>query len=504
MPELNMDRHGTCPEDPGHAGLLHNGGVYPGMTPPSPLPTHPLAGLARMPAGQPALCWPGGAVSAGALRADIERLAATVDSLRGRGPVAVIAASRRRLVTGVLAVLATGRPALVLDPLRADLHDCLAQCRPDAALVDGEVDLPASLAQAPLEATGEPSARSAPRTTVAGQGHTHDAPALLVPTSGTGGATRIVMLDAAALNAHVLASSQVLPAFGAADRWLICLPMGSIGALAALWRVYARGGTLAVLDCGFDAVAARAMMAEGASHVSVVPAMIDALVDIEAPPPRGLRCLLSGGGPLSMTQAEQALAQGWPLWQGWGMTETASHVAAGPVEDDWRPGIVGRPLPGVAVEITGEDRRLRIGGPMLMAGYATPDLRPGHGLDENGALVTGDAGEWLADGRLRILGRADGVIVTAGVNVHPEAVEARFAECPGAGDLAITAREDPRWGSVLVALYTGPAEAAGLLTWSRAHLPSAWRPREFRRVSALPRNSMGKLHRHALAALLRP
>lgn len=468
----------------------------------------PIAGLEAMHAEAPAMVWAGGACSAAQLRTEIASMAARCHSLGTPGsPLAIVSASRRRLLVGVLAALSAGRPALPLDPARPDLDACLHACEPGGALADQAIGLPSRLPRSDLNAAsrgGSPAARGPGACSSPIDG---DEPALLVPTSGTSGNARVAMLSAAALDAHVAASRQALPPFAAGDCWLVCLPFTSIGALAAVWRIYSAGGCLALLDGSFDAAAARALMANGVSHISLVPAMLDALVEVDAPPPRGLRCVLSGGGPLSAAQAELARALGWPLWQGWGMTETASHVAVGPVDPEWTPGVVGHPLPGVTIDsvadpVTG-DGRLRIAGPMLMGGYAQPGLAPGVGLDEAGRLLTGDAGEWLPDGRLQILGRADGVIVTGGVNVHPEAVEARFAECPEAGEVALTARPDPRWGSVLVALYTGSADADTLADWARKALPGAWRPREFRRVATLPRNAMGKLLRAQLAELLR-
>ncbi len=453
-----------------------------------------------MPPDQPALAWPGGRRTAAALLDDISVLAARAATLSDdeAAPLAIISASRPRLVAGVLAALALGRPALPLDPTRADLAGLLATCAPAGALRDADISLPVTLPSAEL-ATGTTAATTAIWRQTRRWPMDSGAAALLVPTSGTGGPPRIAMLTATALEAHVAASSRLLPPFSADDRWLVCLPMASIGGLAAMWRVYSRGGALAVLESGFDAFGARTLMAEGASHVSLVPAMLDAIADVqEVAPPRGLRCLLTGGGPLSEPQAARARTLGWPLWQGWGMTESASHVAAGPVDAHWTPGVVGRPLPGVSVDSAGHDGPLRIGGPMLMSGYARPGLRPGDGLDAQGRFVTGDTGEWLPDGRLRILGRADDVIVTGGVNVHPEGIEARFAQCRGAGEVAITARPDARWGSVLVALYTGQATPGQLAAWARAELPGHWRPREFRRVTALPRNAMGKLRRSEL------
>lgn len=488
---------------PSQSRVFHNGRVSSSSPQTAAHLAGPIAGLANMPPDQWALAWPGGGRTAASLRHEIGVLAARAAALAPEDdrPLAIVSASRPRMAIGVLAALALGRPALPLDPTRTDLETLLAACPPAGALVDADVNLPQALPSAGLAVVGgieTPAAWPQANKPLLRA----NAPALLAPTSGTGGQARIAMLTAAALDAHVAASSRRLPEFTAVDRWLVCLPMTSIGALAAMWRVYSRGGSLAVLEHGFDARAVRVLMAEGASHVSLVPAMLDAVAAVaDVAPPRGLRCLLSGGGPLSTVQAVRIRSLGWPLWQGWGMTESASHVAAGPVDEHWTPGVVGHPLPGVTVAQSGADARLRIGGPMLMSGYAHPGLVPGTGLDDHGRVVTGDTGEWLPDGRLRILGRADDVIVTGGVNVHPEGIEARFAQCPEAGEVAITGRPDARWGHVLVALYTGPAAPEQLAAWARAALPGSWRPREFTRVPALPRNAMGKLQRAALTAL---
>ncbi|HUG98600.1 MAG TPA: AMP-binding protein [Gammaproteobacteria bacterium] len=449
----------------------------------------PVARLARCPASAPALAWPGGAMDYGRLRA---RVAALAGEAAGRGapdsPVAIISGSRINVALGVLAALRLGRPALPLDAARPDLEACLAACAPGAVLGDEAFAAAAAPPGATTRTLTRPAA-SARRC------------ALLVATSGTHGPARVAMLSAAALDAHVAASAAVLPPLAAGDRWLVCLPMTSIGALAALWRTLSAGACLVLLE-RFDAESARREMAAGVSHASVVPAMLAPLCSVAAPPPRGLRCLLSGGGALSARGADAARACGWPHWHGWGMTETASHVAVGLVDADWREGIVGRPLPGVALAVDDARGRITIGGPMLMSGYASPGLAPGAGLLPDGRLLSGDLGEWLADGRLRMLGRADDVIVTGGVNVHPEAVEEALGPCPDVGEVAVTARPDVRWGTVLVALYTGPTEPAALEAWARKHLPSASRPRLFRRVPALPRNAMGKLLRGELPALL--
>jgi o-succinylbenzoate---CoA ligase len=458
-----------------------------------------FAALRLWPAGARALAWPGGAMSYGDLRARSGALARVAAGLGAPGsPLVIASGTRLNTVLGLLAALRLGRPALALDPARRDVAACLAACRPGGVLADEGIELPESLPRADFAGRRTAPARIASIALPAGAASDI---ALLVPTSGTAGTTRIAMLTARAMDAHVAASGRVLPPIGPGDRWLVCLPMTTIGGIAALWRTLTAGACLGFLE-SFDADAARLLMGEGATHVSVVPAMLAPLAACRAsPPPRGLRCLLSGGGALPGQAAAAALEEGWPLWSGWGMTESASHVAVGPVDGAWREGIVGRPLPGVALDVAAARGQLSVAGPMLMSGYARPGLVPGVGLETDGRFVTSDLGERLPDGRLCVLGRADDVIVTGGVNVHPQGVEAVLAACAGAGDVAVTGRPDERWGMALVALYTGSATAAALAACARERLASAACPREFLRVRRLPRNAMGKLLRAELPGL---
>jgi O-succinylbenzoic acid--CoA ligase len=138
---------------------------------------------------------------------------------------------------------------------------------------------------------------------------------------------------------------------------------------------------------------------------------------------------------------------------------------------------------------------------MIMAGYANPRRQSGDGLSADGWLTTSDLACHTPDGTLRVLGRADEVLVIGGVNVLPAQVERRLAAAPGIGEVAVAGVPEPVWGHRLVACYTGPAEPAGLDAWCRAHLPGAERPRGFRRVPRLPLLASGKLDRGALAVL---
>jgi hypothetical protein len=88
--------------------------------------------------------------------------------------------------------------------------------------------------------------------------------------------------------------------------------------------------------------------------------------------------------------------------------------------------------------------------------------------------------------------------------VHPEPVEAVLSACPGAGEVAVTARADERWGLRLVALFTGEIAPATLDAWAREHLPSASRPREFLRVDAAAAQRHGQAAAQPPAGLVAP
>lgn len=338
-----------------------------------------------------------------------------------------------------------------------------------------------------------------------------DQPALVIATSGSEGDPKGVVLSHGNLAAAAAASSQRLP-LGPGDTWLACLPLHHVGGQSILTRCAQAGATARVLDA-FSVEAVADALAGGShsptapiTHLSLVPAMLDRLLAAGvAPGP--LRHVLIGGAALSRTLFNRAREAGWPLAVSYGLSECAAQVATwvnpGP---DWQEGQVGSPLPGCRATVR-EDGRLVLQGPQVMWGYLNPQGQPGQGLempeDSNGtpAFVTGDLAAQDEAGRLTILGRADDMLISGGINVHPAEVESLLLACPGIADAGVTALPDPVWGDRLVALVAGTIAPDALLQWCREHLPSSRRPRRLHRVESLPRNPMGKLQRPALREL---
>jgi O-succinylbenzoic acid--CoA ligase len=286
------------------------------------------------------------------------------------------------------------------------------------------------------------------------------------------------------------------------DIWLDCLPLYHIGGMSILYRCMRSGATV-LLHEGFDAATVwRDLFAHPVTHISLVPAMLARLLDVaaEAPPPASLRYVLVGGAALSGPLFKRAREAGWPICPTWGMSECAAQAATLlQPGSDWQEGMVGTLLPGFAARLDATGR-IQLRGPQLMAGYLNPEQRLGDGLD-NGWLSTADLGRISAGGEITILGRADDVLISGGVNIHPLEVESQLAACPGVSDVAVTAVSDPIWGDSLVALIVGTADAKAIRDWSRGHLTSAQQPRRIMRIERLPRNAMGKLERSTLRAL---
>ncbi|NEX18924.1 AMP-binding protein [Thiorhodococcus mannitoliphagus] len=331
----------------------------------------------------------------------------------------------------------------------------------------------------------------------------------LIKTSGSSGEPKVAMLTGANLLASALAANQRL-GLGASDLWLACLRLSHIGGLAIGYRCALAGATLLLHD-GFDAAAvARDLAQWPVTHLSLVPPMLARLLDLGCLPPAQLSVLLVGGQAVSPSLARRALGAGWPLHLTYGMTETTSQIATRKVTAIREPDatLAGEPLPGVELDLHGCDaatrppRPLRVRGPMVMAGYAGPDRLPGRGLQPGGWLEAADLACLSSDGQLRILGRADDVLVIGGVNVSRAAVQRRVCEAPGVRDCVVVGLREAVWGFRLALAYEGEVTEVDLEQWCRSSLMSHERPRVFMRVEQLPLLASGKHDRVRIGAML--
>ncbi len=299
---------------------------------------------------------------------------------------------------------------------------------------------------------------------------------LVIPTSGSTGTPRAVELTRAALTASVelgLARTGSDPEVP----WLACLPVSHVAGVLVLLRGLLTG-TPAILHDAFDAAAVAAE--PGPVHLALVPTMLQRVLAAGGDPSRWRTVLLGGAAtPDGLTAAVPGAVRTY------GMTESSGGCV-----------YEGVPLDGVEVDLDPAGR-IRLRGPTMMRGY-----RDGGGLDPDGWFTTADLGEWR-DGRLRVLGRVDDVIVTGGEKVLAGEVVAALERHPAVAEAAVVGVPDEEWGERVVA-WVVPATVGAAVALSALRdavgdvLPRHAAPKEVVVTSTLPRLPSGKVDRLAL------
>ena len=175
-----------------------------------------------------------------------------------------------------------------------------------------------------------------------------------------------------------------------------------------------------------------------------------------------MRFMVSGSAKLSSQVQEWFHSAGLPLVEGYGLTET-SAIACFNHPDDFRPGTVGAPLPGIEARIA-DDGELLLRGPIVARGYHNlPQVSAETFID--GWFHTGDIGEIDADGTVRITDRKKDLLKTSnGKYVAPQKVEsAIMANTPYAAQTLVIG-EGRKYCSALIVL-----DEDQLASWGSHH-----------------------------------
>ncbi len=137
-----------------------------------------------------------------------------------------------------------------------------------------------------------------------------------------------------------------------------------------------------------------------------------------------LREGVTGAAPISPDLVKWYHAIGVPLYEGFGMSETAG-VATINQPGANRTGSVGRAVPGVELRI-GEADEILVRGLNVFQGYLGKPEKTAETFSADGWLKTGDIGR-IEDGYLIITGRMKDIIITAGgKNITPAEIESRL------------------------------------------------------------------------------
>jgi len=170
-----------------------------------------------------------------------------------------------------------------------------------------------------------------------------------------------------------------------------------------------------------------------------------------------LRSFVSGGGPLANDLAAFFWAIDLPVYQGYGLTETAPIVSTN-WPDMHKTATSGKPIPGVEVRIA-EDGEIEVRGPCVMAGYYNRPEETREVLSPDGWFRTGDIGHLDRDGYLVITDRKKDLLKTAGGKfVAPQPIENRLKTSPFIAN-AVVVGDSRKFVSALIVLNLPNVEA---------------------------------------------
>jgi long-chain acyl-CoA synthetase len=344
-----------------------------------------------------------------------------------------------------------------------------------------------------------------------------DKPAIILPTGGTTGRPKAVVLTHRNLLANAWQISRWAGGGFGEDVSLACLPFfHSYGLTVCGMTGVAMGATM-ILHHRFRAnTVLRLVEKWQPSMIPAVPAMLAAF-NKELRRKRytisPVRACISGGAPLNPEiAAEFSKRTGAVVVEGYGLSEASPVTHAGPLDGTARPGI-GLPLPDTDAMIVdaetgagplpfGKVGELIVRGPQVMLGYWNDPEATALAL-RDGWLYTGDMATCDADGFFRIVDRKKDLIITSGVNVYPTDVESVLRTYEEVEDVVVLGIPDGDRGELVKAVVVPKAgrkfSKRAFDEFARQHLEVHKRPRIVEVVRGpLPRNALGKVLRRTL------
>lgn len=324
----------------------------------------------------------------------------------------------------------------------------------------------------------------------------NDEIAAVLSTSGSTGTPKQTMLSVDALAASAMGTAYALKSEG---QWLLTLPVQYVAGFQVLVRSLYAGTRPWTMDLTETFSPERFTEAAGeltdkVRFTSLVPTQLHRLLEDPAPDTikalQRFNAILLGGAAVTDALRSRARAHGLKIVRTYGMSETCG----GCVYD-------GVPLEGV--QLTNEDGRLWISGPVLADGYlGQPDLtREKFPFNSGRRWFRTDDDGTIDGGVLTVHGRVDDVIITGGLKVSAVAVSSVLEGMPGVSEALVLGVPHPEWGAQVAAAVVGSVNPDAVRQHAQEHLGSHAAPRIVLTLDKLPMLPNGKPDRMAVRAL---
>ncbi len=344
-----------------------------------------------------------------------------------------------------------------------------------------------------------------------------DLPSLILYTSGTTGKPKGVMLSErniteTAINFSILGDVESQSGF------LCESPMFHIvGLITSVRPPFLRGGHVVISD-GFVPERTLSRLSDpelNISHFFCVPQMARALRREDSFDPeklRHLKAIFTGGAPHPEAQIREWLNDGIALVDGYGSSE-AGTVFGMPLDRtiiDSKAGSVGVPTPRIGHRLVdnngntvpdGIEGELQLRGDNVTAGYWQRENDYSEYFTDDGWFLTGDILMIDEDGFYRVIDRKKDMYISGGENIYPAEIEALLAKFPGVTEITVAGVPDKKWGDVGCIFYVTDSATVTIEEFSdflSGKLARYKLPRKALKLEKIPRNSAGKILKHAL------
>jgi acyl-coenzyme A synthetase/AMP-(fatty) acid ligase len=294
---------------------------------------------------------------------------------------------------------------------------------------------------------------------------------LIYFTSGTTSMPKMVGRDHAYALAHSITGDYWMDLGEDDVHWTLTDTGWAKAAWGLLYPPLLAGAAVVLYDGeGFDADIHLKIIAEQRVTTFCAPPTIYRVLaqkDLSGADFSSLRHCFGAGEPLNPEAMRSwKAATGCDIYDGYGQTETINIVANYPGMEI-RAGSMGKPVPGLTVDIIDDDGAIvaddevgHIGvqvtdpwPPGLFHGYFRDDAVTAAAF-RNGWYYTGDTAKRDADGYIWFVGRSDDIISSASYRISPFEVESALIEHEAVLESAVVAKPDEIRGEIVMAYIT--------------------------------------------------
>lgn len=233
--------------------------------------------------------------------------------------------------------------------------------------------------------------------------------------------------------------------------------------------------------------------------VTLVPLMLSRMINHSEQQLRSLRCIITGGAPITITLVNRVLNQlGKVLFNLYGTSEAGVCMIATPDDLSKNPTTIGKPIKGLRTKLISQN-------------HTTPGtnelfIKCAWSISGKDWIATGDLAEKDNQGYYYLKGRVDDMIVSGGENVYPFEIENHLLKHEEIKEVAIICVDNEEFGQRFIAFIVLTPKSmqteSSILTWLRAKVARFQLPKKIYIVDEFPMTGIGKVDRKKLKQLI--